>query len=97
MNRLLRTLRGHLLKKSQKVVGDTATSKNIFIPIRLLGKQGSFPTARFTPGMNEGGRLQISHRSFISHGLQYTYTSFSAVKLCVIKGSDRSSTGSEKS
>lgn len=49
-----------LLKLHLTLLSDLqSAAKSIFLPVRLLGKQGSFPTAHFTPRTNRGGMLPL--------------------------------------
>lgn len=49
-----------LLKLHLTLLSDLqSAARSIFLPVRLLGKQGSFPTAHFTPRTNRGGMLPL--------------------------------------
>lgn len=87
-----------LLKLHLTLLSDLqSAAKSIFLPVRPLGKQGSFPTAHFTPRTNRGGMLPLAHQSSISCGLQHACRSLPADKLCVTWGSDNSSARHGKS
>lgn len=87
-----------LLKLHLTLLSDLqSAAKSIFLPVQLLGKQGSFPTAHFTPRTNRGGMLPLSHQSSISCGLQHACRSLPADKLCVTWGSDSSAARHGKS